>query len=60
MFYEIKVHFKHCASIWQSVFFWITTTPSILILNNITWKYLVFEWIPNKQDIVDLIDKMKQ
>lgn len=39
---EIKISVEK--EIWQAIYLWLKSTPSIVIVNNKDWKYYIFDW----------------
>lgn len=53
---EIKTSVKK--EIWQAIYFWLKTTPSIIILNNIDGKYYIFEWAIDEATLNSKIEEL--
>ncbi len=35
---------------WQWIYLWVKSTPTFVVLDNTTWKYIFLEWYTSKED----------
>lgn len=43
--------------IWQWIYLWIKSIPSVVIINSENWKFKIFEWKLTKEDLKSKIDE---
>lgn len=52
--YETSIELKN--EIWQWIYLWIKSIPSVIILNNETWEYKLIEWKKTQENLKLEID----